>query len=88
MGGSASKNDKEFREQKIGPCRVDGLMLNKENAPMKKIGSAILNLCTEQLFMSFLVVIITAAINVIQIAKSLIRKWECLWKSFISPLFK
>ena len=43
---------------------------------MNKIGSAILKLCTEQLFMSFLVVIITAATNVIQIAKSLIRKWE------------
>ena len=32
LGGSASKNDKEVREQKIGPCRVDGLMLKKERS--------------------------------------------------------
>ena len=32
MGGSASKNDKEVREQKIGPCRVDSLMLKKERS--------------------------------------------------------
>ena len=32
LGCSASKNDRDVREQEIGPCRVDGLMLKKERS--------------------------------------------------------